>query len=118
LAVEAVVIVPIAMMIVLLVVQLCLWAHASTLVQEAATVGEQSASALGGSPTTGQIEARRQLSTTAQNLVIDPSVQSQTLAGGVVEIRVSGVTESIIPWIHLPVSATRVGLSQEFRESG
>jgi hypothetical protein len=113
-----VVLVPIAMMIVLLVVQLCLWAHASTLAQEAATVGEQSASAMGGSPATGQMEARQQLSATARNLVIDPSVQAQTLAGGIVEIKVSGVSESIIPWIHLPVSATRVGLSQEFRESG
>ncbi len=49
---------------------------------------------------------------------MDPTVQTQILAGGRIEISVSGRAEAIIPWLHLPVSATRVGLSQEFRESG
>jgi hypothetical protein len=116
--VEAVVIVPIAMVVVLLVVQVCLWAHAATLVQGAATAGEQAATALGGSPTIGAIEARAELTATASKVVVDPSVDAEILSGGEVEVRVSARTEAIIPWLRLPVSATRVGLSQEFRESG
>jgi hypothetical protein len=116
--VESVVIVPVAMMVVLLVVQVCLWAHAATLVQGAATTGEQAATASGGSPTAGQIEARAELTATASQVVVDPSVQARVITGGVVEVKVSGTTESIIPWLRLPVSATRTGLSQEFRESG
>jgi hypothetical protein len=117
-AVEAVVIVPIAMVVILLVVQVCLWAHAATLVQSAATAGEQAATAVGGTPATGQIEARAQLSATASRVVVNPNVQVQVEDGGRIEITVSGDTEAILPWLRLPVSATRVGLSQEFRESG
>jgi Flp pilus assembly protein TadG len=117
-AVEAVVIVPIAMIIVLLVVQVCLWAHAATLVQGAATDGELAATALGGTPTMGEAQARADLAATASRVVIDPSVQAQMLTGGLVEIRVTGTTEAIIPWLRLPVAATRIEPAQEFRESG
>jgi TadE-like protein len=117
-AVEAVVIVPVAMMVLFLVVQLCLWAYAGTLVQAAATAGEQAATAVGGSPAAGQTEARTELTDTASKIVVDPSAQAQVLIGGQIEVTVSGNTETIIPWLRLPVSATRVGISQEFRESG
>jgi hypothetical protein len=117
-AVEAVVIVPVAMVILMLVVQVCLWAHAATLVQGAATAGEEAATAVGGSPATGQVEAKAQLAATASKVVVDPNVQVQVEDGGRIEITVSGDTEAILPWLRLPVSATRVGLSQGFRESG
>jgi hypothetical protein len=116
--VESVVLVPVAMMVILLVVQICLWAHAATLVQSAATTGEQAATSLGGSSTAGQIAAQAELSLTAHSVIVDPSVRSRDLSGQVVEIEVSGTAESIIPWLHLPVSATRDGIRQEFRESG
>jgi hypothetical protein len=116
--VEAVVVVPAAMIVVVLAVQICLWAHAGTLVQAAATDGEQAATALGGSPRAGELQAQADLQATAREVVVDPTVQTQILAGGRIEISVSGRAEAIIPWLHLPVSATRVGLSQEFRESG
>jgi hypothetical protein len=113
------VVVPAAMIVVLLAVQICLWSHAGTLVQAAATDGEQAATALGGSPRAGGvIQARADLQATAREVVVDPMVQTQVLAGGRIEVSVSGSAEAIIPWLHLPVSATRVGLSQEFRESG
>jgi hypothetical protein len=106
------------MMVVFVVVQLCLWAYAGTLVQAAATAGEQAATSVGGSPGAGQREARTQLADTASKIVIDPSVQTQVLPGGQIEVSVSGNSETIIPWLHLSVSATRVGVSQGFRESG
>lgn len=115
---ESVVLVPVAMMIILLAVQVCLWAHAATLVQSAATAGEQAATSLGGSPTAGRVAAQAELSLTAKSLVANPLIRSSDLAGDVVEIKVTGTTESIIPWLHLPVSATRDGIRQEFRQSG
>jgi hypothetical protein len=117
-AVESVVIVPVAMVVVLLAVQVCLWAHAATLVQGAATAGEQVATAAGGSPAMGAAEARAELTATGSEVVVDPSVHAEALSGAMVEVTVSGSTEAIIPWLQLPVSATRSGLSQEFRESG
>jgi hypothetical protein len=105
------------MVIVLLVVQVCLWAHAAALVQGAANVGEHAATALGGSPTSGEIEARAQLRATASKVVVDPKVSAHVLDGDTIVIRVSGNTESIVPWLRFPVSATRIGLRQEFRPS-
>ena len=116
-AVESVIVIPAAMLIVLLAVQVCLWAHASSLVQSAADAGEQAATALGGSPATGQATARGELAQTARSLVLDASVRVQ-VQDGQVQIQVSGRAESIVPWLTLPVSATRTGLVQEFRESG
>jgi len=106
------------MLVIMFAVQACLWAHAATLVQNAANTGEESATALGGSPAKGEIAARAALMATGSKVVVNPSVQAQDLAGGMVEIRVSGSAETIVPWLRLPISATRIGLSQEFRESG
>jgi hypothetical protein len=117
-AVEAAVIVPVAMVVLLLAVQVCLWAHAATIVQGAATAGIQAASAVGGTPSAGESEARTVLTATGRQVVIDPTVDAVSLPGGILEIKVSGSTEAILPWLRLPVSATRVGLRQEFRESG
>lgn len=116
--VESVVIVPIAMIVLLLAVQVCLWAHAATLVQGAADAGEQAATIVGGTPSAGEHEAEAVLAATGSQVVENPSVRAQALPGGVVEVQVSGNTEAIFPWLRLPVSATRVGTSQEFRESG
>lgn len=111
-------IVPVAMVLVLLAVQMCLWAHAATLVQSAATTGEQAATVLGGSPASGQAAAQTELAATAGGVVVDPSVQVQTVTGDGIDVTVSGRAEVILPWLHLPVSATRDGLRQEFRRSG
>lgn len=117
-AIEAVVIVPIAMIVVLFAVQMALWAHAAALVQNAASAGEEAACALGGSPTAGVSQARAVLSESASQLVVDPSVVVAQLPGASVKMTVSGSAEAILPWVHLPVYATRIGTVQQFRESG
>jgi hypothetical protein len=113
--VEAAIAIPAAMLVILISVQACLWAHASTLVQAAATRGDEVACVQGGSVTAGIKEARSALADTASKVVIDPSVEASILAGDEVQVRVAGDAESIIPGIHLPVSAVRVGSRQEFR---
>jgi hypothetical protein len=111
-------VIPVAMVIMFLAVQMALWAHASSLVQSAATSGEQVATYLGSSPAAGLSRAQAELAATGHSVVQHPSVQVAVSGGGTIAIRVSGTVESIVPWLRLPVSATRTGLIQEFRESG
>lgn len=116
--VEAAIAVPAAMLLILLSVQVCLWAHASTLVQAAATRGDQAACIEGGSLNSGIAAARMALANTASHVVLNSSVQASTMSGDDVQVRVTGIAESIIPGIRLAVSAVRVGSKQEFRVSG
>jgi hypothetical protein len=106
------------MLIVLLVVQVCLWAHAASLVASAADQGVEAACVLGGSLGDGVTQARASLAAATGHEVASPSVQAALLPGDAVRVAVSGTAESIIPWLHLPVSSVRTGLKQEFRVSG
>ena len=116
--VEAAIAIPAAMLVILLAVQVCLWAHASTLVQAAATRGDEAACVEGGSLTSGIAAARLALTDTASHVVTDSSVQASLMPGDEVQVRVTGVAESIVPGLHLSVSAVRVGSKQEFRVAG
>jgi hypothetical protein len=116
--VEAAIAIPAAMLVILLAVQVCLWAHASTLVQVAASRGDQAACVEGGSLAVGIAEAKMALANSANHVVMNPSVTASILPGDQVQIRVTGVTESIVPGIHLSISAVRVGTRQEFRAGG
>jgi hypothetical protein len=116
--VEAAIAIPAAMLVILVSVQACLWAHASTLVQAAATQGDQVACVIGGSLPAGIEEARTTLAETASHVVVSPSVQASLLPGDKVQVRITGTAESIVPWFHLPVSAVSIGSKQEFRVSG
>jgi hypothetical protein len=116
--VEAAVAIPAAMLVVLLVMQVCLWAQAASLVASAADQGDQAACVLGGTLEDGVSQARLTLAATTGREVTSPSVHAALLPGDTVRVEVSAKAESIIPWIHLPVSAIRTGLRQEFRVSG
>ena len=116
--VEAAIVVPAAMMLIFLVVQACLWSHASSLVAAAADRGVQAASVDGGSLSSGVGEARAELSQDAGHEVVSPAVRAILLPGEVVEVSVSGTAESLIPGLHLQVSAVRSEPKQEFRDSG
>jgi len=105
------------MIVLLFAVQACLWAHAATLVQAAASSGEQTAMVVGATPLDGEHEAETELRATGSAVVVQPSVRAQELPGGLIEVQVSGRSEAILPWLHLPVSATRIGVQQEFRGS-
>lgn len=113
--VEAVLVVPVAMLLVLFGVQACLWAHAASLVQSAAAEGDQAACDLGGSMSTGVDRARAFLASAASASVSAPIVAASQPVAGQIEVQVRGVAESVIPWLHLTVSATRRADVQGFR---
>jgi hypothetical protein len=106
-------VIPVAMALVLLVVQAALWAHASQVVQSAAAQGLQAATDLGGTLADGEASAGTFLS--SDGSVGQPHVAVVAVPDGEVEVRVSAVATSIVPFFHLDVSAVRVGTIQEFR---
>lgn len=105
--------VPVAMLLVLLVVQVCLWAHAAQVVQSAAAQGVQAAADLGGTPSDAERSASSFLA--ADTSVVDPKVTVSTMPEGEVQVQVSAATVSILPFLHLEVAAARRGSLQEFR---
>lgn len=114
-AVEAVVVVPVAMLVVLVAVQACLWARATAMVQTAAAEGDQAACDLGGSMSSGIGRAQQFLASAASGSVTSPAVSGSVPVAGQVEIQVHATAEAIIPWLHLTVSASRRGDVQGFR---
>jgi hypothetical protein len=106
------------MLLVLVAIQVCLWAQASNVVQAAATRGDESACVEGGSLTSAEADAREMISQSGSGIVSDPSVEATLMAGDTVQMKVSGTAESILPWLRIPVSALRTGTRQEFRASG
>lgn len=112
---EAVIIVPVAMLVVLVATQMCLWARASSVVQSAAAEGDQAACDLGGSIQAGAERARQFLASAAPATVAGARVDVTQPVVGQIQVSVQGTAESILPWLHLGVSATRRGDVQGFR---
>jgi Flp pilus assembly protein TadG len=111
-----VIVIPALMLILVVVVQFALWAHAAQSVQLAASEGDRAARVLGGSPAAGTAQAQAVLRQSGSDLA-----SSQTsvvvLPGDEVRITVTGTALPLLPGLTLPVSAVLVGPVQEFRGS-
>jgi Flp pilus assembly protein TadG len=112
--VEAVLIIPIAMVVLLMAVQFALWSNASQVVHTAASEGDASARLYGGGMQQGARRAHEVLQASQAN-VIGPAVEVTKLPGDQVKVTVTASAVSIFPGIHLSVSATQTGAIQEFR---
>ncbi len=116
-AVEAVIVMPAFMVVVLVAIQFALWSHASHLAQEAASRGEEAARIFGSAPQSGQAAAQAFLSQTAGSLLTATAV-SESDVDTEVSVNVSGDAETILPFFRWPVSATSSGPLQGFRVTG
>ena len=114
--VEAVIVVPVLMLLLLVAVQFTLWMHDNQVVQLAASEGDRAARSIGGGPSAGILSAR-QVTDGPGSDVTSPSVQVSVLPGDAELLRVSGSAMSIIPGLRFPVSASAIGQIQEFRGS-
>jgi hypothetical protein len=112
--VEAVLVIPVLMVIVLLVVQFALWAHAAQVVQLAASEGDRAARTAGGGAGAGRAGAEAVLASSG-SVVTSGSATVSMGADAQVTVTVTGQAEAVLPWLRLPVSATQVGPVQEFR---
>jgi len=115
--VEAVLVIPVLMLLLLVAVQLALWSHASQVVHTAASEGDASARSYGGGSQLGEARAHQVLGA-SQSTVIGPAVQVTVLPGDEVKVTVTAKAVSILPGIQFPVSATQAGTIQEFRGNG
>lgn len=114
-SVEAALVLPAVMVALLLVIQLCLWAHADAVAGVAAAAGEQAAALDGGSAAAAGQAATTVLDGPGRAVL---SAGAVTVAGApddVVSVTVTGRAEPVLPWLALPVTATRRGPTQEFR---
>jgi Flp pilus assembly protein TadG len=115
-AVETALVIPVVMLILLFVLQACLWAHAANLVSAAAAQGAQSASLNGGSGVIAADSAKALLQSSGRSVVTDVGVQTLPGPDGEVFVRVTGRSEAILPWLTLNVASSRSGVVQEFRQ--
>jgi hypothetical protein len=101
------------MLLLLFVVQSCLWVHAEQVVQSAAAQGVQAASDLGGSLAEGRRTAAAFLQSDVS--VVNPDVTIATMPRDEVQVQVRASAVSVFPFLHLAVGAVRRGSLQEFR---
>ncbi len=106
--------VPIIMLVLLVVVQMALWAHAAQAAQLAASEGDRAALSSGGGSTAGETRARAVLSASGSD-VQSANAVAQVWPGDRISVTVSGRALALLPWLVLTVSATQTGPVQEFR---
>jgi hypothetical protein len=109
-------VVPVLMVILLVVVQLALWAHAAQVVALAASEGDRAARSQGGGAAAGAARARAVIGGSGAGVVAS-SVASDVLPGDLARVTVIGHAVSIVPGFSLPVSSIDIGPIQEFRGS-
>lgn len=114
--VEAVIIIPVVMVLLLIGVQFALWMHAVQVVQLAASEGDRSARSLGGGAAVGVASARAVVDGPGSD-VLSPVISVDVLPGDAEQLRVSGRSTSIVFGLSFGVSASAVGPIQEFRGS-
>jgi Flp pilus assembly protein TadG len=112
--VEAVLVVPVLMLILVTLIQFALWAHAAQVTQLAASEGDRTARSFGGGTAAGVIRADAILRGSGSDLA-SSSTNVSLMPGDQVRLTVTGRAVSILPGLSLPVSAVDVGPVQEFR---
>ena len=110
--VEAVIVVPVVMVLLLVCVQFCLWMHAVQVAQLAASQGDRVARSFGGGPTAGTAAAERVLRGPGSDVT-----GSSVLPGDSEWLQVSGHALAIVPGVAFTVSASATGPIQQFRGS-
>jgi hypothetical protein len=114
--IEAVLIIPVLMILLMVIVQLVLWAHASQVTQLAASEGDRTARSLGGGMPAGISQAQFVLRKSGSSLH-SSQVTGTVLPGDQAEITVTGQALTVFPGFKLSVSSVHVGTVQEFRPS-
>lgn len=111
---ELVIVFPVAMLVILLVIQTALWFLARSIANDAAQDGARAAAVVGGSSSSGQTAASEDLSQLAGTMLSGTSVTA-VRNGDSAQVTVTGRAESIIPGWSLWVSATAAEPIEEFR---
>jgi Flp pilus assembly protein TadG len=105
--VEVVIATPLLLLLILLVVQLAVWANASHLAQAAANQALQSARVYHGSAGQGEADGRALLAQSGATLTAS-SITVQRSAD-TVTVTVTGTAMSVVPFLHPPIRIVMTG---------
>ena len=111
---ELVIVFPVAMLVILMLLQAALWFLGRSVAQDAAQDGARTAALLGGSAAAGEQAARSDLAQLAGPTLSSTSVNA-TRSAGVAQVTVSGRAESLVPGFSLTVSASAAQPVEKFR---
>jgi hypothetical protein len=103
--VELVVATPLMLLLLMLVVQFALWAHAGHIAQAAANSGVQAARAYRSAPDAGSAEARTVLEHSAGSILTGVQVTANRDAQ-TATVTVTGQALAVVPGLHLAVRAS------------
>jgi len=107
-SVEVVIATPLLALLLLLVVQFGVWAHAAHIAQAAANQGLQTARAYQSTAAAGEADARGFLDQSAGRLLADATV-TVTRTATTVTVTITGRAASVVPGLRLPVRVTATG---------
>jgi Flp pilus assembly protein TadG len=114
-AAEIVIAVPLLMLLILLIVQFAIWAHASSVAQATAEEALAAARVQGGSAAAGQQRAAQVLGQIGSSVLISPHV-SVTRTAGTATVQITGTAEEVlpVPGLTFPVHITVTGPVERF----
>jgi nitrogen fixation-related uncharacterized protein len=115
---ELVVILPVLLLLVTVGLQFALWALASHALSDSVAQGGAALRAEDATSAAARTVTLQQLQALASDLVLRPSVSTQTLPDGIASLSASGTVPSLLPDMSLTVSAESTGPEQRFRASG
>lgn len=104
-SVELTVAAPLLLLLLMLVVQFAMWAHATHIAQAAANAGVQGARAYGGTADDGKTDATTVLSHLAGTILTHTRVDAARSATAAT-VTVTGDAVAVVPGLHLPVTVT------------
>jgi Flp pilus assembly protein TadG len=114
-AAETVIAVPLLMLLILLIVQFAIWAHASAVAQATAEEALAAARVQGGSAAAGQQRATQVLGQIGSSVLLSPQV-SVTRTGAIATVQITGTAEEVlpVPGLSFPVRITVTGPVERF----
>jgi Flp pilus assembly protein TadG len=114
-AAEIVIAVPLLMVLILLIVQFAIWAHASSVAQATAEEALAAARVQGGSAATGQQRATQVLAQIGSSVLISPHI-TVTRTGATATVQITGTAEEVlpVPGLSFPVHITVTGPVERF----
>ena len=112
--VQVVIATPALLLVLLMIVQFALWAHATHVAQAAAAQGLAASRVVGGTAAAGSASAQQLLGQLDSGPLTHTSVSSVRDARSAT-ITITGEANAVLPFLHLPVRAQSTGPVEVFR---
>jgi len=111
---EAVLVFPVLLLLLMLIIQFALWYHASDLATAAAQDGTRAARVQGATASDGAAEANQLLDQTGRSILQGRQVLVERTRD-VTRVEVRGTCIELVPFLHLPVHAVAESPTERFR---